>query len=161
MNRADAVRSQLERILADPLFSGADRRASLLRFLVEESLKGQGASLKEALLAVEVFGRTGDHDPKVDSLVRVEMGRLRSRLIEYYAQQGSADPVRIQIPKGRYEPVFTFSEPQSFSAPENSAILPSAPARTPPPRTAIFTAAALTLALLIALFVVWKHKTPD
>ena len=55
MTRAESVRAQLERILGNPLFSAADRRTRLLRFLVEETLSGSGASLKESLLAVEVF----------------------------------------------------------------------------------------------------------
>src|SRR5579871_152994 len=152
MDRADSVREQMDRILADPLFSAADRRARLLRFLVEESLKGQGGSLKESLLALEVFGRTGNHDPKVDSVVRVEMGRLRSRLIEYYAQAGQRDPVRIEIPKGRYEPVFVFKKgdarPPAETAPE-----PPGPRRRYP----IYLVAACILALGLAILA-WKSR---
>jgi len=154
MSQADSVREQVDRILADPLFSGADRRARLLRFLVEESLKGQGGSLKESLLALEVFGRTGDHDPKVDSVVRVEMGRLRSRLIEYYAQAGSRDPVRIEIPKGRYKPVFVFRE--------GDAGTPAAP-ELPAPRRRypMYVVAVCALALGLAVLA-WKSRSsPD
>src|SRR5579862_1038229 len=156
MSRAESVREQMDRILADPLFSGADRRARLLRFLVEESLKGQGGSLKESLLAVEVFGRSGDHDPKVDSLVRVEMGRLRSRLIEYYAQAGRLDPVRVEIPKGRYEPVFVFREGDPEPLAETKPEL-AAPRRRYP----IYIVAACALALGLAVFA-WKSRPgPD
>jgi TolB-like protein len=122
MAMADRVRDELERVLAHPLFRGADRRARLLRFLVEESLKGQSASLKESVLAMEVFERTGDYDPKIDSAVRVEMGRLRSRLIEYYAQDGRNAPVRIEIPKGSYGAEFSVREPEQSESP---AIVPT------------------------------------
>ena len=102
----DRVRAQLDRVLSHALFAAADRRARLLRFLVERRLAGQAEALKESVIAVEVFDRPTDHDPKVDSLVRVEMGRLRSRLIEYYAGAGKSDPVRIEIPRGSYSPAF-------------------------------------------------------
>ena len=121
MTADDRVRAQLALILSNDLFVGADRRARLLRFLVEQSLAGHAGSLKESVIAVEVFERRTDHDPKVDSLVRVEMGRLRSRLIEYYGQVGKGDPVRIDIPKGSYAPVFTHLE-QPEPAPEPIAI---------------------------------------
>ena len=99
-SREALVREQLERILASPGFQGASRRTRLLRYLVGEVLEGRGNSLKELVIATEVFERTPDYDPQVDSLVRVEMGRLRSRLQEYYGQAGTGEPVRIEIPKG-------------------------------------------------------------
>ncbi|MDR3698927.1 MAG: hypothetical protein P4L56_04780 [Candidatus Sulfopaludibacter sp.] len=110
MATGDPVRLQLERILASPQFVAAQRRSRLLRFLVEHSLAGEADDLKESVIACEVFDRSAGHDPKVDSLVRVEMGRLRSRLIEYYADAGKNDAVRIEIPVGSYAPVVTFSD---------------------------------------------------
>lgn len=104
------VREQLGRILASPGFQGASRRARLLRYLVEQALEGRGDSLKEPVIAMEVFERASDYDPQVDSVVRVEVGRLRSRLGEYYGQAGPDAPVRIEIPKGGYRPVFVFRD---------------------------------------------------
>src|SRR5580704_2279723 len=89
----NAIREELDRVLASPAFSTADRRARLLRFLVEESLSQHTDSLKESVIGVEVFERPG-YDPALDSVVRVEMGRLRSRLTEYYSQDGKHDSVR-------------------------------------------------------------------
>jgi serine/threonine-protein kinase len=108
-SRDALVREQLARVLASPGFQGANRRTRLLRYLVEEVLEGRGDSLKELVIANEVFERSPDYDPQVDSLVRVEMGRLRSRLAEYYGQVGAGEPVLIEIPKGGYRPVFGFS----------------------------------------------------
>lgn len=104
------IREELDRVLGSQAFLAADRRARLLRFLVEESLNDRADSLKESVIATQVFDRAADYDPKLDSIVRVEMGRLRSRLIEYYANAGRADSIRIEIPKGSYQPSFEFNE---------------------------------------------------
>jgi adenylate cyclase len=73
-----------------------------LRFVVEQTLLGLGERLKGYTIAVEVFGRPPDFDAQTDPLVRVEAGRLRRRLIEYYADEGRDDPVRIELPRGSY-----------------------------------------------------------
>lgn len=80
-----AVRKQLERVLASPGFARKERLSRFLRFLVEGHLEGKDTEIKESLIAVEVFGRRPDYDPKQDSIVRSEAARLRARLIEYYA----------------------------------------------------------------------------
>src|SRR5258708_1335442 len=99
--------AQLGRILSSSSFVSTERRARLLEFLVRESLKESSDTPMEAVITIEVFDRNGEYDPKIDSVVRVEMGRLRSRLIEYYADPGANDPVRIEIPKGSYRPIYT------------------------------------------------------
>lgn len=100
------VLEETSRILASEPFRRAKRMGDLLRFLVEETVDGRADSLKEALVAVEVFGREPCFDPKRDPVVRNEMRRLRSKLLEYYAH-ASAVRVVIEIPKGTYRPVFT------------------------------------------------------
>jgi adenylate cyclase len=97
----DAVLLQLERIQADPEFSRSERAGRFLRLIVERTLAGNIDLLKECLLAVDVFGRPADFDPKADPVVRIEAIRLRRRLEDYYARQPQ-QPVRISIPKGRY-----------------------------------------------------------
>ncbi len=111
------MREQLERILASPGFQTASRRARLLRFLVGQALEDRADSLKETVIATEVFERAPDYDPRVDSVVRVEVGRLRARLLEYYSEAGAGEPVRIEIPKGGYRPVFTFAGAASGAQP--------------------------------------------
>ena len=143
--RIALVREQLERILASAGFQSAARRTRLLRYLVEQTLENRDDALKESVIAVDVFERTPDYDPKVDSVVRVEIGRLRSRLVEYYAQAGGDAPVRIEIPKGGYRPIFVFRD----SEPPDGAI--SQPPRTPErhlrPRWIAITAFAVVLAV--------------
>jgi TolB-like protein len=100
-----AARRQLNRILASPGFARNGRLSLFLRFVVERHLEGRDAELKESLLAIEIFGRPPDYDPKQDPIVRTEASRLRARLSEYYQAEGKDDPVVIEVPRGRYVPV--------------------------------------------------------
>ena len=102
----DQVRAALDRVLAAPEFVNATRLSRFLRFAVEKALAGAGAELKEYLLGVEVFDRGQDFDPRLDPIVRVEAGRLRGKLQEYYEGGGQGDPVRIVFRKGSYAPTF-------------------------------------------------------
>ena len=99
-----ALRDELERVLSSPCFARSERTSRLLRFLVERQLAGREAELKESTIGVEVFGRSPDYDPKVDSTVRSEAVRLRARLSRYYETEGSRDPIVIELPKGGYVP---------------------------------------------------------
>jgi hypothetical protein len=104
-SQAEAVRKQLDRVLASPGFGRNGRMSRFLRFVVDRHLEGRDDELKESLIAIEVFGRKPDYDPKQDSIVRSEAARLRSWLVEYYASEGSGDRVIIELPKGGYVPV--------------------------------------------------------
>jgi serine/threonine-protein kinase len=145
------VRAQLERILESPLFQAADRRSKLLRYLVEKALADEAGSLKESVIATEVFGRGADYDPQIDSIVRVEIGRLRSRLTEYYGTAGPNEAVRIEIPKGGYKPIF-----QAKDVPREP-VLPPAPAPVPPSRLRgrIAIAAVVILAIGAGVWAWW------
>ena len=103
------VRAALDRILASRCFQQAGRASDFLRFVVEQTLAGNGQRLKGYTIGVEVFGRPADFDAQSDALVRVEAGRLRRRLVEYYAGEGSADPVRIALPRGTYAADYQFA----------------------------------------------------
>ena len=98
------VRAELERILASEVFSRSQQLRRLLSFIVEQRLAGQGHSLKESVLAHEVYGKGTDFDGGADPVVRVDARRLRDKLREYY--DGRSDPVVISLPKGSYVPVF-------------------------------------------------------
>jgi hypothetical protein len=102
-----AVREQLARLTSSSGLANAERLSSLLRFVVEEALNGHASQLKEARIGLEVFGRRPDsYDPAIDPIVRVQMGRLRTKLRAHYQAAGAADPVRIDIPVGTYAPMF-------------------------------------------------------
>lgn len=103
---SSVVNEQLKRILSSPYFSDTTRTKRFLSHLVKETLAGRGEELKGYALGVDVFDKPDDFDPGVDTIVRVQAGKLRDRLDLYYAQEGQADPVRIFVPKGSYTPVF-------------------------------------------------------
>lgn len=111
------VREELARILAHPRFSGSDRLSRFLDFVVQKKLGGESEEIKEYVIALEVYQRKPDYDPKADSLVRVEASRLRSRLDEYYGTGGARNPIRISLPKGSYVPEFEIHDPATVAAP--------------------------------------------
>ena len=104
------VREELKRVLSSGCFARSEGLSRLLRFLVERQLEGRGSELKESLIGVEVYGRSPDYDPKLDSTVRSEVSRLRARLSKYYSTEGSQDTLVIELPKGSYAPAFRQSE---------------------------------------------------
>jgi hypothetical protein len=89
----------------------AQRLIQLLTFLVETTLRGEAESLKETTIGHSVFGRQPDYDPKADTIVRSQAWRLRVKLDRYYATEGAADPIIIEIPKGQYRAFFRYKAP--------------------------------------------------
>jgi len=107
---SDEIRAELQRILASGIFATADRMKRFLRFVVDETLAGKGDDLNESSLGIEVYDRDESFDPRVDSIVRVDAGRLRSKLREFYESEGASSLIRIGIPKGSYKPLFKRSK---------------------------------------------------
>lgn len=117
-----AVRAELARILGSPHFDASERNRQFLSYVVEEALAGRSERIKAYTIATEVFGRDPKFDPQLDSIVRIEAGRLRRSLERYYLTDGRTSPLRIDIPRGGYAPAFTAAE---------SAALPHASAGPP------------------------------
>lgn len=113
----EAVRKELDRVLASPAFNRNERLSRFLRFIVERHLEGRDHELKESVIAIEVFGRKPDYDPKQDSIVRSEAARLRSRLVEYFAGEGSRDGIIIELPKGGYIPAIRSARSDRTASP--------------------------------------------
>jgi serine/threonine-protein kinase len=101
-----AVRLQLERLAASPHLVNSAQLCRFPRHVVERTLAGEAATLKESLLGTEVFDRGIRYDPRTDPVVRVEARRLRSKLEAYYASGETAGELIIRLPKGSYAPVF-------------------------------------------------------
>jgi tetratricopeptide (TPR) repeat protein len=162
----DAVVQQLERILADRRFASSERNSGFLRYVVTRTLEGRADEIKEIVVATELYGRSSDYDPKVDSIVRVEATRLRSKLQSYYEQEGNRDPVRITVPKGTYVPRFErFSAPEMFVAePENVLLIEPSTAAPPiekkPPFPLRWLWAALFVVGLTVLLSTWSWGAP-
>lgn len=115
------IRAQLQRILSFDQFPASDRRRAMLRFIVEETLAGRAARLKGATIAIEVYGRGADFNSATDPVVRLEARKLRRDLDTYYAGAGRDDPIRIEIPKGAYVPVFEATPHAPAPTPDTEA----------------------------------------
>lgn len=101
-----AERRELSAILASPTFARAQRSIKVLEYICEKHFQGQDAQVCEYSIATEVLGRPTNFDPAEDAIARVEIHRLRKKLREYYAAEGSHQPLKIIIPPGMYTPVF-------------------------------------------------------
>jgi TolB-like protein len=119
----EVVRAQLNRVLADPRFTRSERHSRFLRYSVEKTLVGKGDELKEYVIAMEVYGKPASYDPSVDSIVRVDAARLRSKLLDYYTTNGRDDAVRFEFPRGSYAPVFTAQGSPAGSGPPRIPVL--------------------------------------
>jgi tetratricopeptide (TPR) repeat protein len=96
----------LERVLSSETFKRSERARSLLAYIVDRQQAGDAERLKGYTIAVDVFGRDAEFDASTDALVRVQAGRLRELLAQYYQSEGAADPVRIVIQRGSYAPSY-------------------------------------------------------
>jgi hypothetical protein len=116
----DELKALCERIVKSGELGRSRTYASILHYLAEHAITG--TSPKEISIAMEVLGREADFDVGKDSIVRVHIYHLRSKLNTYFARQGSTEKYRIDIPKGQYMLAIT----------ENVAAAPSLDAQEPP-----------------------------
>ncbi len=100
-----SAREALDRILQSPDFHATPRSRRFLTYVVEETLAGRAERIKSFSIATDVFGRGSDFDAHSDPIVRLEAGRLRRALEQYYLKAGREDPLIISIPKGGYVPL--------------------------------------------------------
>jgi hypothetical protein len=102
----DLVRQELARLLASQTFHAAKGQKRFLWFVVEQTLAGCAQELKEYTVGVQVFKRGPQFDPRLDTIVRVEARKLRTRLAKYYESEGKHNPLRIALPSRGYVPIF-------------------------------------------------------
>lgn len=150
---------QIDKLAGSTLLRGSESLCKLLRYLAAHAVEHPGVIVKEYQIATEVFGRPSDFDPRVDSTVRVQTGRLRSKLAEYYAGAGAEDSVIVEIPRGSYTLSFH---------PRPAAVLPSVDSTAPrhrevearaPGRKSALVAWSLLLAVTVtALAYVVNHQ---
>jgi hypothetical protein len=142
---------QIDRIIKSHSLRGAESLSRLLQYCAKQSLEHPDEQLKEYQIAREVYGRSADFDPQTDSCVRVQAGRLRVKLSEYYAGEGANDPIVVKLPKGGYHLVF---EPPAMALPAQVA----PPVEKPTPQPVVpgpwrFALVASLTCLLISLAV--------
>lgn len=103
---------QIDKLIKSHSLHSSESLCKLLRYLAEHSLDHPGIALKEYQIATEVLGRPPGFDPQSDSTVRVQAGRLRVKLTEYYTHEGPEDPIVVEIPKGSYALTFHVRAPK-------------------------------------------------
>jgi hypothetical protein len=126
----EAWREELRTVLESRAFRQAPTLAGLLRYLCEKLFAGESAQIKEYSIGVELFRRGDAFDQETDSIVRVEVNRLRKRLADYYAGEGASHKLQIVIPVGQYVPRFVSTvkepEPEPQPVPEQKEEPPKA-----------------------------------
>lgn len=130
----DQVRAQLSRILKSHAFQNSKRYAAVLRYIVEQTLAGEGERLKERTIGIEVFKRTPDYDTGTDHAVRSAVTEVRKRLGQYYAE--NQRELKIEILPGSYLPQFRW--PEESAAASGSLRLASQQSEAVPGATEIF-----------------------
>jgi hypothetical protein len=98
-----AAEAQIDRILRSETLRSAEALRRLLRFLADRLAAGDAGQLKEYAVGVDGLGKPTDYDPRQDSTVRIQVGRLRHKLAEFYRSEGSNDPYVVEIPKGHFK----------------------------------------------------------
>lgn len=116
---------ELERLLRSRYFSHSRRLPSFLQYIVEETIAGRDAGLKERTIGQEIFQRKPDYDTSSDPIVRVTAAEVRKRIGQYYGELGSESALRISLPSGSYVPHFEFADPG------NETSIADGPARAP------------------------------
>jgi hypothetical protein len=133
-------RAELDRLLHSETLRSTGSLRRLLAYLGEAFIAGTSKQLKEYCIGRDVMGKPEDYDPRVDASVRVQVGKLRQRLEQYYREEGAAATTRITLPKGHF-----------------SLALEHRPAPVLPPARAsvLWRRAAAGLALLALAAIVW------
>ena len=143
-----AVRAQLDSILASAVFARSPHLRRFLSFIVEQTLAGRGATLKESVLAHELYGKGTDFDGGTDPVVRVDARRLRDKLREFY--EGRSDPVVISLPKGSYAAVFEEHSSSVIPGPQGKRSIVRLT------RTKTLLSAVTLVVLAVTIVIAWR-----
>ena len=120
------LQQHLKEVIEGEAFKGSQRSGQFLSYIVEESLAGRLAALKERVIGVKLFGRSPSYDTGEDAIVRVTASDVRRRLLQHYGKYGITSEFRISLPLGSYIPEIT-REPQKAASvpnPEPAAEVP-------------------------------------
>jgi hypothetical protein len=152
---AESVRSQVERLVNSKTFETSEVHRRLLQYLTEKALNGEADRLKEYTIGLEAFGKPQTYDPRQDSIVRLQIGRLRQKLSAYYESEANGDNVLVSLPKGAFKLNFEVVP----AAPET---LPVALPPRPRPRLLVIGLAAsfLWAAVVTAMLVRTRLAAP-
>ena len=149
--RDSARAAQLQKILESRTFRSTEVLKRLLEYLGRQAMEGKGEDLKEYTVGIEAFGKPEGYDPKTDSSVRVQAGKLRQKLDEYYRTEGASDPLIIELPKGHFELAFQ----------NVTAEVPPPPSTQKPSRAWVLATALACLAAIVAIAYAWHVRAED
>ncbi len=160
---ADTIPLCVDRVLQSGTFRNAPSSRRLLKYLADHSLAGDSEQLKEYTIGVDAFGKAPDYDPRLDSTVRIQIGRLRQKLAEYYRDEGKDDAFLVDLPKGRFTltcearasaelPLAVHEEPA-----EAALALPPLPS---PNRWRVAALGLAGISLLLVLLVLYNSVRP-
>ena len=102
----EEVRAEIQAVVHSSAFERTEKLQKFLSYICELTIRGEGGRINEYLIGSEVFLRGPEYSPSEDSVVRRQAHTLRQKLQEYYAGEGSAHALRIELPVGRYVPSF-------------------------------------------------------
>lgn len=135
---------EVERILHSEIFRNSEGLRRLLRFLAEKTAAGEAEQLKEYTIGVDGLGKPATYDTHHDAAVRIQVGRLRQKLAEYYHTEGKTDPFIIELPKGQFKII---CEPRPAVEPPVSEV---------PPYHGRWRLAAILFASAFVVLLVWS-----
>ncbi len=141
---------QIDKLIRSHSLHTSESLCKLLRYLAEHSLDHPGIAIKEYQIATEVLGRPAGFDPQSDSTVRVQAGRLRVKLAEYYATEGKDDAIVVEIPKGSYALTFQVRPTKALAQPAPLVLESATKKAETPPSTRGWAIAVLVLSVLLA-----------
>jgi hypothetical protein len=158
----DTTFTYVDRVLNSATFRNAEVLRRLLRFLAEKSIAGETDQLKEYTVAVDGMGRPDSYDPRQDSLVRIQISRLRNKLAEYYRTEGEHDAVVLAIPKGHFKLTWTAKEVAKEGQTSESAVAPPEQgilSRETWTKTHVLVVTILSVWAVVVTFLLWhEHR---
>jgi hypothetical protein len=155
----EAIQEQLERLLAHPAFRSSKRCLTLLRYVVERHLSGEGEPLKERTIGMAVFGRAAEYDTNADPIVRATAGEVRKRIAQYYHEPERDGELRIDLRPGSYTPQFHMpSRSADFDVATVVVEAPAPPAARRPIRLLAFGALLAGVAIAGAGVALWPRS---
>lgn len=122
---AEEKRAELDRIIASTDFPATPRKRNILSYLVHRAMENtsDGTRVSAGEIATRVLGREQRFNPNKDPIVRIEIAKLRRDLDFYYLKSGRHNPLRIDIPRGDYWPLFQRQTPPEKSSPPEVPVL--------------------------------------
>lgn len=153
----ELTQAEIERILRSDTFRNSEVLRRLLRFLGEKSISGEADQLKEYSIGIDALGKPSSYDPRQDSVVRIQVGRLRQKLVEYYRLEGKDDPVVIDLPKGRFKLSCEPASARTEILQQAESVLHEEVRTSPPASVPVFPwrSASIALAAFLVVAAAW------